>query len=323
MVILDVSVVNVALPSIRNDLGFSATDLQWVVNAYTLTFAGFLLLGGRAADLLGRRRVFVAGLLLFAARLAGRRPVPEPGHADRRARGSRASAARSSRRRRCRSSPRPSPRAPSATARSAPGARWARAGGAAGALLGGILTDLLGWQWILFINVPIGVVAALAAPPLHRRGRAHRGRRAPLRPRRRAHRHRRADRPHLRRSCAPTCNGWGSAATLGDAGGRPRAARRLPPHRGPASPRGRSCRCGSSASRTLTGANLVVFFARRRDLRHVVLRLALPAAGARLLADRGRPRVPADDARDHRRLDDRLARRCRPRRRRAACWPSA
>src|SRR5436189_5981817 len=67
MVILDVSVVNVALPSIRDDLGFSAVDLQWVVNAYTLTFAGFLLLGGRAADLLGRQQVFVAGLLLFAA----------------------------------------------------------------------------------------------------------------------------------------------------------------------------------------------------------------------------------------------------------------
>src|SRR5713101_1741555 len=66
MVILDVSIVNVALPSIRRDLGFSAADLQWVVNAYTLAFAGFLMLGGRAADLLGRRRVFVAGLILFA-----------------------------------------------------------------------------------------------------------------------------------------------------------------------------------------------------------------------------------------------------------------
>src|SRR4051812_5590210 len=65
MVILDVSIVNVALPSIREDLGFSPTDLQWVVNAYTLTFGGFLLLGGRAADLLGRRRGFIAGLLLF------------------------------------------------------------------------------------------------------------------------------------------------------------------------------------------------------------------------------------------------------------------
>src|SRR5213596_2598462 len=66
MVILDVSIVNVALPSIHDDLGFSTTGLQWVVNAYTLTFAGFLLLGGRASDLLGRRRVFLAGTALFA-----------------------------------------------------------------------------------------------------------------------------------------------------------------------------------------------------------------------------------------------------------------
>src|ERR671932_1259319 len=66
MVILDVSIVNVALPSIRNDLGYSTTGLQWVVNAYTLTFAGFLLLGGRAADLLGRRRVFIGGPVLLA-----------------------------------------------------------------------------------------------------------------------------------------------------------------------------------------------------------------------------------------------------------------
>ena len=72
MVILDVSVVNVALPAIRDDLGFSATGLQWVVNAYALTFAGFLLLGGRAADLLGQRRVFIFGLALFGlASLAG------------------------------------------------------------------------------------------------------------------------------------------------------------------------------------------------------------------------------------------------------------
>src|ERR1700735_5275694 len=72
MVILDVSVVNVALPAIRSGLHFSEDNLQWVVNAYTVTFAGFLLLGGRAADLLGRRRVFVFGLILFAlASLAG------------------------------------------------------------------------------------------------------------------------------------------------------------------------------------------------------------------------------------------------------------
>ena len=73
MVILDVSIVNVALPSIRDDLGFSAVGLQWVVNAYTLTFAGFLLLGGRAADLLGHRRCSSPGSAV-RARLAGRRP---------------------------------------------------------------------------------------------------------------------------------------------------------------------------------------------------------------------------------------------------------
>src|SRR5947209_3778096 len=67
MVILDVAVVNVALPSMRHSLGFSTTGLQWVVNSYTLTFAGFLLLGGRCADLLGRRRVFLAGTVLFSA----------------------------------------------------------------------------------------------------------------------------------------------------------------------------------------------------------------------------------------------------------------
>jgi EmrB/QacA subfamily drug resistance transporter len=162
MVILDVSIVNVALPSIRDDLGFSAVDLQWVVNAYTLTFAGFLLLGGRAADLLGPRRVFVAGLLLFAfASLAGglsqsqgmlviARGVQGLGGAivapvtlsiltttfTEGAERNRALAAW--------------------------GAMGA-AGGATGNLLGGVLTDVLGWQWILIINLPIGVAAALAA----------------------------------------------------------------------------------------------------------------------------------------------------------------
>ena len=83
MVILDVSVVNVALPAIRGALHFSEQDLQWVVNAYTVTFAGFMLLGGRAADLFGRRRVFVSGLILFAlASLAGG-VAPDQAHADR------------------------------------------------------------------------------------------------------------------------------------------------------------------------------------------------------------------------------------------------
>jgi EmrB/QacA subfamily drug resistance transporter len=162
MIILDVSVVNVALPSIRSDLGFSATDLQWVINAYTLTFAGFLLLGGRAADLLGQRRIFVSGLLLFAlASLAG--GLSQSQTVLVLARGLQGlggavvapvtlsilttTFTEGSERNR---------------ALSAWGAMGA-AGGAAGALVGGILTDLLGWQWILFINVPIGLFAIAAA----------------------------------------------------------------------------------------------------------------------------------------------------------------
>ncbi len=165
MVILDVSVVTVALPAIRGGLHFSEVDLQWVVNAYTVTFAGFLLLGGRAADLLGRRRVFVAGLLLFALAslaggiassqgvLIGARAVQGLGGAV---------------------------VAPASlsilTTTFAEGPERNRAvgiwgamggaGGAAGVLLGGILTDALSWRWILFINVPIGVLAAVAAQRL-------------------------------------------------------------------------------------------------------------------------------------------------------------
>jgi EmrB/QacA subfamily drug resistance transporter len=162
MVILDISVVNVALPSIRSDLGFSSVDLQWVVNAYTLTFAGFLLLGGRAADLLGHRRVFVAGLLLFAgaslvgglsnsqAMLIGARAVQGLGGAV---------------------------VAPATLAiitttfgegheRNRALAYWGAmgaVGGSAGVLLGGVLTELLGWQWILFINIPVGLLGAVGA----------------------------------------------------------------------------------------------------------------------------------------------------------------
>src|SRR3954463_1313198 len=171
MVILDVSIVNVALPSIREDLGFTAANLQWVVNAYTLTFAGFLLLGGRAADLLGRRRVFIAGLLLFAAAslLGGLSTSQEMLIAARAAQGLGGAVV-----------------APATlsilTTTFAEGAERNRAlaywgamgaaGGATGALLGGILTDLLGWEWIFFINVPIGIGAAFAAYRLVDEGRS-------------------------------------------------------------------------------------------------------------------------------------------------------
>jgi EmrB/QacA subfamily drug resistance transporter len=162
MVVLDVSIVNVALPSIQRDLGFSLTGLQWVVNAYTLTFAGFLLLGGRAADLFGRRRMFLLGLGLFTvASLAGGLAQNEAWLVTARALQGLGGAVL----------------APATltilTTSFAEGPERARAlgvwsavaagGGAAGALLGGVLTDLVSWRWILFVNVPIGIVVILAA----------------------------------------------------------------------------------------------------------------------------------------------------------------
>jgi EmrB/QacA subfamily drug resistance transporter len=160
MVILDVSVVNVALPAIRSALRFSEQDLQWVVNAYTVTFAGFLLLGGRAADLLGRRRVFVSGLALFAlASLAG-------GFAGSQALLIAARAAQGL------GGAIIAPASLSiltttfeeGAARNRAVGIWGAmggAGGAAGVLLGGVLTDLLSWRWILFVNVPIGLAAVV------------------------------------------------------------------------------------------------------------------------------------------------------------------
>ncbi len=162
MVILDVSVVNVALPSIRSALHFSEQDLQWVVNAYTVTFAGFMLLGGRAADLLGRRRVFVSGLVLFAlASLAGGIAQDQATLIAARAVQGLGGAVI----------------APASlsiltatfeegSARNRAVGVWGAmgaAGGSAGVLLGGLLTEVLNWRWILFINVPIGLIAAVLA----------------------------------------------------------------------------------------------------------------------------------------------------------------
>ena len=159
MVVLDVSVVNVALPSMKHALDFSESGLQWVVNAYTVTFAGFLLLGGRAADLLGRRKVFVAGLLLFAlASLAG-------GLADTRSMliGARlvqglggAIVAPASLSILTSTFTEPKERHRAVGLWGAMGG----AGGAAGVLAGGVITDLLDWRWILFINLPIGLATA-------------------------------------------------------------------------------------------------------------------------------------------------------------------
>jgi len=162
MVILDVSIVNVALPSIRASLGFSANDLQWIVNAYTITFAGFLMLGGRAADLIGQRRVFASGLLLFAfaslaGGLAGTQGMLVGARALQGLGGAIMAPASLSI---INSSFAPGPERNRAIG------LWgamAGAGGAAGVLLGGIITQSLGWRWILLINIPIGIAAALVA----------------------------------------------------------------------------------------------------------------------------------------------------------------
>jgi EmrB/QacA subfamily drug resistance transporter len=165
VVILDASIVNVALPSIGKDLNFSQDDLSWVVNAYVLVFGGFLLLGGRLADLLGRRRLFIVGLVLFAiASLAGGLAESEGWLIAARAVQGLGAALLS-------------PAALSlVTVLFAEGSErnkamgvWgavAGSGGAVGVLLGGMLTEWAGWEWVLFVNVPIGIAAAMLAPRL-------------------------------------------------------------------------------------------------------------------------------------------------------------
>jgi EmrB/QacA subfamily drug resistance transporter len=165
VVVLDASIVNVALPSIGEGLDFSQNNLAWVVNAYVLTFGGFLLLGGRMADLLGRRRVFISGLMVVALASLAAGFASNEGQliAARAAQGVGAAII--------------SPSALSiVTTIFRDGAErnkalgvWgavAGSGGAAGVLLGGVLTDGLGWEWVLWVNVPVATVAALLTPRL-------------------------------------------------------------------------------------------------------------------------------------------------------------
>jgi EmrB/QacA subfamily drug resistance transporter len=163
VIVIDASIVNVALPSIGSHLHFSRDDLSWVVNAYTLTFGGFLLLGGRMADLLGRRRMFMLGLVLFSLASLGGGLAQSEGWliAARAIQGLGGAIV--------------SPAALSILTNTfSEGAErnralgiWgavAGAGGAVGVLLGGILTSGLNWRWVLFVNVPIGIAAASLAP---------------------------------------------------------------------------------------------------------------------------------------------------------------
>jgi EmrB/QacA subfamily drug resistance transporter len=163
MIVLDATIVNIALPQIQQALHFSTTSLSWVLNAYTLTFGGLLLLGGRAGDILGRRRVFIAGIILFtlASFLGGLATSSAWLLAARALQGVGGAIA-----------------APTAlaliTTNFAEGQERNRAfgvfgavavaGGSIGLLAGGMLTSWLSWRWVLFVNVPIGILLALVAP---------------------------------------------------------------------------------------------------------------------------------------------------------------
>jgi EmrB/QacA subfamily drug resistance transporter len=167
MIVLDIAIVNVALPSIQVDLGFSQQNLQWVISAYALVFGGFLLLGGRAADLVGRRRLFIVGLAVFtAASLLAALAWNEPSLIGARALQGFGAAII----------------APAALSilmttfsegkeRNIALGVWGAVGGfgaAAGVLMGGIFTDALSWEWIFFLNIPVGLVAMALAPVLLR-----------------------------------------------------------------------------------------------------------------------------------------------------------
>jgi EmrB/QacA subfamily drug resistance transporter len=162
MVVLDATVVNVALPSIQRGLHFSPANLQWVVNAYTLIFGGFLLLGGRAADLLGRRRLFIAGVGLFAAAsmlngLAHSSTLLILGRGLQGLGGALVSPAALSIITTTFTETSERTRALSVWSAIAAG------GAAAGLLLGGVLTDLASWRWVFFVNVPVGVITTMLA----------------------------------------------------------------------------------------------------------------------------------------------------------------
>jgi MFS family permease len=163
MVVLDGTIVNVALPHVQRALGFSGTGLEWVVNAYAVAFGGLLLLGGRAGDILGRRRVFIAGLLLFSgASLLGGFATSQWWLLTARAIQGAGGAVIA-------------PTALALITTNFPEGRarnrafgvyaaMAGAGAAVGLLLGGILTTYASWRWVLFVNVPIGILVAAAAP---------------------------------------------------------------------------------------------------------------------------------------------------------------
>src|SRR4051812_15246858 len=160
MIVLDTTIVNVALPSIRSDLGFSETSLVWVVNAYMLTFGGFLLLGGRLGDLYGHRRLFLIGLAVFtlaslACGVAGSQAVLIAARAVQGIGGAVVSAVALSLIMNIFTEPADRARAMGVYGFVCAG------GGSIGVLLGGLLTSLFSWHWIFLVNLPIGVAVAM------------------------------------------------------------------------------------------------------------------------------------------------------------------
>ncbi|MGW4231363.1 MFS transporter [Streptomyces sp. NPDC004980] len=175
MVVLDATIVNIALPHIQDALSFSTTDLSWVLSAYTLTFGGLLLLGGRAGDILGRRRVFMTGILVFtvASLLGGLAQEPWQLLVARALQGVGGAIA----------SPTSLalitttfPEGPERNRAFGVFAAVSAGGGAIGLLTGGMLTEWLDWRWVLFVNVPIGVLIAVLAPMYISESEKHPGR---------------------------------------------------------------------------------------------------------------------------------------------------
>lgn len=175
MVVLDATIVNIALPHIQDALKFSTTDLTWVVSSYTLTFGGLLLLGGRAGDILGRRRVFMTGILLFtfASLLGGLAQEPWQLLAARALQGVGGAIA----------SPTSLalitttfPEGPERNRAFGVFAAVSAGGGAVGLLAGGMLTEWLDWRWVLFVNVPIGILIAVLTPLYISESERHPGR---------------------------------------------------------------------------------------------------------------------------------------------------
>ena len=242
MVVLDATIVNIALPKAQQALGISDVDRQWVVTAYTLTFGGLLLLGGRIADYWGRKRTFLLGIIGFAARLgawaawrhtARRSSPPAP---------CRAASARCS----------PRPRWPCSPCSFTDAKERAKAfgvygaiaggGAAVGLLLGGVLTEYANWRWCLLVNVPVALIAAaFARAPGQREPGA---RQHPLRHPRRGRWSRSAWPASSTASPRPPQDGWASRSRSAFIAGRAGAAGRVRGDRSCARPT-RCCPCGS------------------------------------------------------------------------------